>query len=151
MMFLRLFFFFFFNDTATTEIYTLSLHDALPIFGGADDGPVDEDPFEGRLGHRGAAGVTTVGAGSGRAGPCPTVEACPSVAARSVEDGPDPADSCESDPGAPRGVVAEAAPGDHRAQGGGPGSSHVKEPAQTCHRGAGRTFVTEAPVFTGSC
>src|SRR3990167_10804802 len=27
-----LFFFFFFNDTATTEIYTLSLHDALPIF-----------------------------------------------------------------------------------------------------------------------
>src|SRR5437764_8699939 len=35
MFFLRifaiLFFFFFFNDTATTEIYTLSLHDALPI------------------------------------------------------------------------------------------------------------------------
>src|SRR5438034_6388865 len=26
-----LFFFFFFNDTATPEIYTLSLHDALPI------------------------------------------------------------------------------------------------------------------------
>src|SRR2546429_976404 len=26
--------FFFFNDTATTEIYTLSLHDALPIFAG---------------------------------------------------------------------------------------------------------------------
>src|SRR3712207_8294274 len=25
-------FYFFFNDTATTEIYTLSLHDALPIF-----------------------------------------------------------------------------------------------------------------------
>src|SRR2546430_17048833 len=25
-------FFFFFNDTATTEIYTLSLHDALPIW-----------------------------------------------------------------------------------------------------------------------
>ena len=24
--------FFFFNDTATTEIYTLSLHDALPIY-----------------------------------------------------------------------------------------------------------------------
>src|SRR2546421_919774 len=30
---LSLFLFFFFNDTATTEIYTLSLHDALPIFG----------------------------------------------------------------------------------------------------------------------
>src|SRR3989449_8665410 len=28
---LLLLFFFFFNDTATTEIYTLSLHDALPI------------------------------------------------------------------------------------------------------------------------
>src|SRR6266540_1913044 len=28
------FFFFFFNDTATTEIYTLSLHDALPILVG---------------------------------------------------------------------------------------------------------------------
>src|SRR2546427_4253428 len=27
--------FFFFNDTATTEIYTLSLHDALPIYRGA--------------------------------------------------------------------------------------------------------------------
>src|SRR5256885_12580427 len=29
----RYLFFFFFNDTATTEIYTLSLHDALPISG----------------------------------------------------------------------------------------------------------------------
>src|SRR6266403_1373455 len=27
----KMIFFFFFNDTATTEIYTLSLHDALPI------------------------------------------------------------------------------------------------------------------------
>src|ERR1019366_10819994 len=37
--------FFFFNDTATTEIYTLSLHDALPIcfLEGADDAaPGDE-------------------------------------------------------------------------------------------------------------
>src|SRR5437016_7094375 len=34
------FLFFFFNDTATTEIYTLSLHDALPIF---DDRSVDEE------------------------------------------------------------------------------------------------------------
>src|SRR5216684_7879494 len=32
-MSLLFFFFFFFNDTATTEIYTLSLHDALPISG----------------------------------------------------------------------------------------------------------------------
>src|SRR3712207_9579050 len=28
----RIHYFFFFNDTATTEIYTLSLHDALPIY-----------------------------------------------------------------------------------------------------------------------
>src|SRR5271167_5212526 len=39
-----LFVFFFFNDTATTEIYTLSLHDALPICAGfidvAPDRPV---------------------------------------------------------------------------------------------------------------
>src|SRR5260370_34812859 len=32
LLFVVFFFFFFFNDTATTEIYTLSLHDALPIF-----------------------------------------------------------------------------------------------------------------------
>src|SRR2546427_7724327 len=31
------FIFFFFNDTATTEIYTLSLHDALPISAGRGD------------------------------------------------------------------------------------------------------------------
>src|SRR5438132_10778001 len=37
--------FFFFNDTATTEIYTLSLHDALPISAGeAADGAVADHP-----------------------------------------------------------------------------------------------------------
>src|SRR2546430_11796971 len=36
------FFFFFFNDTATTEIYTLSLHDALPILRTAASG-LDRD------------------------------------------------------------------------------------------------------------
>src|SRR5581483_10161382 len=43
MFFLIFFFFFFFNATATTEIYTLSLHDALPIReppGGGDRDPV---------------------------------------------------------------------------------------------------------------
>src|SRR2546430_7190734 len=35
------FLFFFFNDTATTEIYTLSLHDALPI---SPDGPLAVGP-----------------------------------------------------------------------------------------------------------
>src|SRR2546428_13829852 len=32
-LYAKIIFFFFFNDTATTEIYTLSLHDALPISG----------------------------------------------------------------------------------------------------------------------
>src|SRR5256885_2835430 len=36
--------FFFFNDTATTEIYTLSLHDALPICGWARDSESRSDP-----------------------------------------------------------------------------------------------------------
>src|SRR3712207_7507378 len=37
------FYFFFFNDTATTEIYTLSLHDALPISKGSTT--VTEQPM----------------------------------------------------------------------------------------------------------
>src|SRR3712207_8539824 len=50
--------FFFFNDTATTEIYTLSLHDALPIF----DHPIDPPAGAAR-----AAGVAAdAGAGAGR-------------------------------------------------------------------------------------
>src|SRR2546430_7220225 len=42
------FFFFFFNDTATTEIYTLSLHDALPIYvvAAAAFEPPDRSPQE---------------------------------------------------------------------------------------------------------
>src|SRR5579862_9428943 len=44
-------FFFFFNDTATTEIYTLSLHDALPISEldrrlGQSSAAVDDQPFD---------------------------------------------------------------------------------------------------------
>src|SRR2546430_17662334 len=57
------FFFFFFNDTATTEIYTLSLHDALPILLHLSpgvlrrpDGSQDERKHRGRRGaHRGQA------------------------------------------------------------------------------------------------
>src|SRR2546422_3002418 len=48
------FFFFFFNDTATTEIYTLSLHDALPI--SPPDPLGDGHPLRQRLPERGAAG-----------------------------------------------------------------------------------------------
>src|SRR3712207_9081466 len=36
--------FFFFNDTATTEIYTLSLHDALPIYPPSEEGSRQERP-----------------------------------------------------------------------------------------------------------
>src|SRR5256885_9595481 len=50
--------FFFFNDTATTEIYTLSLHDALPIYGAAPEPFLAGQPWhrraqrsEHRLGH----------------------------------------------------------------------------------------------------
>src|SRR2546430_15705057 len=46
------FFFFFFNDTATTEIYTLSLHDALPI---CRTGGPSRHGLRGRGGRRGGA------------------------------------------------------------------------------------------------
>src|SRR6266566_2645889 len=52
-------FFFFFNDTATTEIYTLSLHDALPISPGrrrrsrrAHDARAEAHGAGGAAGHR---------------------------------------------------------------------------------------------------
>src|SRR2546427_10693747 len=41
---LSLFCFFFFNDTATTEIYTLSLHDALPILEEPDAAALHRHP-----------------------------------------------------------------------------------------------------------
>src|SRR5260221_14407775 len=52
-----LFFFFFFNDTATTEIYTLSLHDALPICIISD--------FRAINGQRGRLGLFKIDDGSG--------------------------------------------------------------------------------------
>src|SRR6202021_3043763 len=51
--YLMVVFFFFFNDTATTEIYTLSLHDALPILA---DVVRDDRVLHDRPG-RGAGGV----------------------------------------------------------------------------------------------
>src|SRR6266480_7522121 len=52
LFYLAVILFFFFNDTATTEIYTLSLHDALPICRGG--GIVDR-----RLFRRAARGLGT--------------------------------------------------------------------------------------------
>src|SRR3712207_8465575 len=46
---------FFFNDTATTEIYTLSLHDALPIYG-VDRGEAGRPPPRGGSGRYQAGG-----------------------------------------------------------------------------------------------
>src|SRR5256885_12829926 len=43
-------FFFFFNDTATTEIYTLSLHDALPI--SWEQGPIHKEEDQRGMIHR---------------------------------------------------------------------------------------------------
>src|SRR3712207_7547579 len=54
-------FFFFFNDTATTEIYTLSLHDALPIFV-----VVHQRGTAGRPPHPGQVGQGRVGEPRGR-------------------------------------------------------------------------------------
>src|SRR6266480_6800765 len=51
------FFFFFFNDTATTEIYTLSLHDALPIRGVPKPGDVELERDIVRQGEPASGGV----------------------------------------------------------------------------------------------
>src|SRR3712207_7302767 len=62
-------YFFFFNDTATTEIYTLSLHDALPICHGRPDQAVQRRaglPAQGEPGER--VGRTAAGAGARAAG-----------------------------------------------------------------------------------
>src|SRR3712207_7875468 len=67
-MILLLLCFFFFNDTATTEFYTLSLHDALPIYG---DSAGDGQPP--RLGS--AHDLGRVGAGDHRRMVAPAGEA----------------------------------------------------------------------------
>src|SRR6266540_3164837 len=59
MLFRFCFCFFFFNDTATTEIYTLSLHDALPISPGGCRGRPPRRPC--RVGPPGPSGGTPAG------------------------------------------------------------------------------------------
>src|SRR3712207_8934002 len=64
---------FFFNDTATTEIYTLSLHDALPIFGlvgytSTKLHGTTRNPWNPALTPGGSSGGTAA-AGSGGGGP----------------------------------------------------------------------------------
>src|SRR3712207_7775017 len=60
-------FFFFFNDTATTEIYTLSLHDALPILHGRAGAETRlKAPYAGAAG---SAGIRACRSPSASAGP----------------------------------------------------------------------------------
>src|SRR2546423_9584154 len=61
---------FFFNDTATTEIYTLSLHDALPILEVLVAQPRDHHPPDAVAGHGGehAGADAPAGLGGGLAG-----------------------------------------------------------------------------------
>src|SRR5688572_31340508 len=59
LIFFTFFVFFFFNDTATTEIYTLSLHDALPILRAPQAGALSA-PQSGS--GRGNTGVGEIGA-----------------------------------------------------------------------------------------
>src|SRR3712207_7189584 len=70
---IRLSYFFFFNDTATTEIYTLSLHDALPIFeirrSGAVVGELAVPGAEDGVGDGGMEERERPG-GADRVGPC---------------------------------------------------------------------------------
>src|SRR6266536_5083387 len=77
-------FFFFFNDTATTEIYTLSLHDALPIYPvGAGDGRAVggrrrrrvRRPGRGGGGHRGGPPAARLAADADRVLPAGHVRA----------------------------------------------------------------------------
>src|SRR2546425_4118627 len=60
-------FFFFFNDTATTEIYTLSLHDALPISRGVPRAAHRAQPYRERDVADVHAGLPHVGCGAGPA------------------------------------------------------------------------------------
>src|SRR3712207_8987566 len=72
-----LLFYFFFNDTATTEIYTLSLHDALPIYvpgelrRGARGPGGRGHPLRERRGHDGPAELRGPGGQHGPPDPAP--------------------------------------------------------------------------------
>src|SRR3712207_9139642 len=62
-MIYNIFCFFFFNDTATTEIYTLSLHDALPISADGDEERVRRGPEDADGRHRRGNGERREGDG----------------------------------------------------------------------------------------
>src|SRR5687767_15960487 len=55
--------FFFFNDTATTEIYTLSLHDALPILAPSGSEVYVDDERYGSVGRSGRVILSSIAPG----------------------------------------------------------------------------------------
>src|SRR3712207_7339930 len=71
---------FFFNDTATTEIYTLSLHDALPIW--PPPSPTPDLQAAGRLAHV----EHRLRRGRGPAEDAPVVEREPAAVAPALQD-----------------------------------------------------------------
>src|SRR2546430_17255402 len=95
--------FFFFNDTATTEIYTLSLHDALPISREPDRSAVAGDlllpprhPLVPRRGVRSGPGGRRPGVGHCRDAPRPAAPEPPGL------DGPEPPPRARGLGGGPR-------------------------------------------------
>src|SRR3989454_11533149 len=80
-------FFFFFNDTATTEIYTLSLHDALPISARSRDRAPPSPCPRARCGAPRSRGSGPARVGAPRAGHTPARGAAGQGASRSPRGG----------------------------------------------------------------
>src|SRR2546429_9423 len=85
-------FFFFFNDTATTEIYTLSLHDALPIYGlqnehGVFDGASHGAELVERPAERHGSGARDAAVGGTKAGDAASHAGADDAAAGFAADG----------------------------------------------------------------
>src|SRR5690349_24902100 len=120
--------FFFFTDTPTTEIYTLSLHDALPISAGAG-GMVTDGASDGS-----ARSMAVRRACGSAAGPVPGAGTWPGVlgvAIRSMAgSGRDRVASASAGPGSAAGVPA----GVHAGEDGG----HVGEAVQVAAGAAAR-------------
>src|SRR5256885_10183748 len=92
--------FFFFNDTATTEIYTLSLHDALPIFDAGTAVPVAVNVSARQLRHPSLAARERAAAPVCR--PEPVLPRMPASAWEKRKAGPGPSAELPTRAGLPR-------------------------------------------------